>query len=141
MQVTVNDGNGLSQTGSFAQGVASLPPPPPTIAPPPTIELIATGCTTCPSGGVVGYDAHITNPGPAMLVELKGGARFPDGRILGLFNQETTIPNGASVVAIVPAQMLPQGLPTIDLTVEGAILEPELGVTLARHGVTLHLLP
>jgi hypothetical protein len=32
-------------------------------------------------------------------------------------------------------------LPTLDLFVEAAILEPTLGVTLSRHSVVLHLLP
>jgi hypothetical protein len=53
----------------------------------------------------------------------------------------TTIPAGSSTLTLVPAQALPGGLPTMDLLIEAAILEPHLGVTLNRHNVTLHLLP
>ena len=76
-----------------------------------------------------------------MMAELKGGAHFPDGAILPLVNQVATLPSGASVLTLVPAQALPAGLPTVDLLIEAAILEPVLGVTLSRHSVTLHLLP
>jgi hypothetical protein len=145
IQVTVNDGNGLNRVGSFAQEVAPLPPAPPIGPPPtalsPTIEVIATGCTTCRPGGVVGYDAHISNPGAPMLVELKGGARLPDGTVLRLIDIEMTIPTGSTTVTIAPLQMLPAELSVMDLTVEAALLEPALGVTLSRHTMTLHLLP
>ena len=63
------------------------------------------------------------------------------GSILPLVNQGATLPSGASVLTLVPAQALPGGLPTIDLVIEAAILEPVLGVTLSRHNGTLHLLP
>jgi hypothetical protein len=53
----------------------------------------------------------------------------------------TTLPSGASTLPLVPSQALPSGLPTIDLLVEAAILEPVLGVTPARHGVTLAIQP
>jgi hypothetical protein len=116
----------------------STPPPPP---PPPTVTVIATGCTTCHSGGVVAYNMAFNNLGPTMKAEVKGGARFPDGSILPLVNTVTTIPSGASTLTLVPSQALPAGLPTIDLVVEAVILEPSLGATLNRHSVTLHLLP
>ena len=112
-----------------------LPPPLPTIA------VVATACTTCHSGQVVGYNLSINNPGPAMVAEIKGGARFPDGSILPLLNTVTSLPSGPSTLALVPAQALPGGLPTLDLFVEAAILEPVLGVTLSRHSVVVHLLP
>lgn len=118
--------------------VAAAGPLPP---PPPTITVVATACTTCHSGQVVGYNLSINNPGPAMVAEIKGGARFPDGSILPLLNTLTPLPSGSTVLALVPARALPAGLPTLDLFVEAAILEPALGVTLSRHSVVLHLLP
>ena len=118
--------------------VAAAGPPPP---PPPTITVVATACTTCHSGQVVGYDMSIDNPGPAMVAEIKAGARFPDGSILPLVNIVRTLPRGPSVFPMVPAQPLPGGLPTLDLVIEAAILEPALGATLSRHSVVLHLLP
>lgn len=109
--------------------------------PPPSVLVVATGCTTCHSGQVVGYRMDFTNAGPPLVAEIKGGARLPDGSILAFVNHVVTLPTGASTLPLVPSQALPGGLPTIDLLVEAAILEPALGVTLSRHSVTLHLLP
>ena len=116
--------------------IASTQPPPP-----PSLTIVATGCTTCHSGQTVGYRLDFTNGGPPFVAELKGGARFPDGTGLSLLNQVTTIPVGASSLTFVPSQALPGGLPTIDLTIEAAILDPIFGVTLSRGTATLHLLP
>jgi hypothetical protein len=118
--------------------VAAAGPLPPSS---PTVTVIATACTTCHSGQVVGYDLSINNPGPPMVAEIKGGARFPDGSILPLLNTVTSLPSGPSTLILFPAQALPGGLPTLDLFVEAAILEPTLGLTLSRHSVVLHLLP
>ena len=60
---------------------------------------------------------------------------------MALVNTLTTLPAGPIVLTLVPPQPLPGGLPTVDLLVEAAILEPLLGVTLSRHSVVLHLLP
>jgi hypothetical protein len=139
LHVTVNDGNGLSQTGTLTQGVLALPVPPPLA--PPSLLVVATGCTTCHSGQAVGYRIDFTNPGAAFVAELRGGARLPDGSILMLVSQTVTIPAGASSMTLVPSEALPTGLPTIDLLVEAAILEPGLATTIARHNVPLHLLP
>jgi hypothetical protein len=107
----------------------------------PTITVVPTACTTCHSGQVVGYVMSFDNAGPAMMVEIKGGARLPDGTILALANTTATLPGGSSVMTLVPQQPLPLGLATLDLLVEAAILDPALGVTLSRHSVVLHLLP
>lgn len=140
VQATVNDGsNGLSRTASFVQAVAPAASPP--LLPSLTVEVVASACTTCHSGETVAYHMAFTNNGPPFVAEVKGGARFPDGTILPLVNTVTTIPSGASTLPLVPSQALPAGLPTIDLGIEAAILEPHLGVTLSRHSTTLHLLP
>lgn len=107
----------------------------------PTLAIVATGCTTCHSGQVVGYRLGFTNNGPATSAELKGGARFPDGSSLPLLNQVSTIPPGASTLTFVSLQTLPAGLPTLDLVIEAAILDPIFGVTISRQTTTLHLLP
>ena len=119
-----------------------IPYPSPILPPPvlPTIAVVATGCTTCRSGEVVAYQTNVNNPGPPLRVEYRGGVRMPDGSILPLVNQVTTIPSGASILALLPAQALPT-VPAVDLLVEAALLEPSLGVTLSRHNVTLHLSP
>jgi hypothetical protein len=109
--------------------------------PPPTITVVATGCSPCRGGQFVGYVMNITNPGPVMAVELKAGARFPDGSILALVNTLATLPNGSLALTLVPVQALPAVVPSVDLLVEATILEPKLGVTLSRHSVPLHLSP
>jgi hypothetical protein len=108
---------------------------------PPAITVVSTGCNPCHSGQVVAFRADITNAGPPVLAEMKGGARFPDGSVLTLLNQTTTIASGASSITLVPSQTLPGGLPTIDLLVEAAVLDPALGTTQSRHNVLLRLLP
>ena len=116
---------------------AASPQPPPL----PIITVVATGCSTCHSGQVVGYVMNITNSGPARVAEIRGGARFPDGSLLPLVNTVMTLPSGPTTLSLVPLQALPGGLPTVDLLVEAAILEPVLAVTLSRHNVVLRLLP
>jgi hypothetical protein len=128
-------------TTTFTTYTIEIPAAGPAPPPPPSVLVVSTACNPCHSGQVVAFTMNITNPGPAVQAEIKGGARFPDGSILPLVNQVTTLPSGASVLALVPAQALPGGLPTIDLLIEAALLEPTLGVTLSRHNVTLHLLP
>ena len=66
-----------------------------------------------------------------MVVELKTGARLPDGStvtILGRYVQRTL---GAGVTEIIPlfsGFVLPPGFPTGAYTIEAALLEPDLGV-------------
>ena len=47
--------------------------------PPPTVTVRALGCTTCSPGDTLSFDVRITNPGGAVVVELKTGARLPNG--------------------------------------------------------------
>jgi hypothetical protein len=132
-----------SSNGAYVVFRLDVPyaPPAGSLPPPPTITVLPTNCNPCRSGQTVGFNGNVNNPGPAMQAEIKAGARFPDGSILPLVSQVVTLPSGASVLTLVPAQTLPAGLPTIDLLVEAAVLEPALGVTLSRHNVTLHLSP
>jgi hypothetical protein len=129
-------GGGLQ---SLEVGPAGPSGPPPTSQP--SLTIVPTGCTTCHSGQTVGYRLDFTNGGAAMVVELKAGARIPGGSGLPLLNQVATIPAGSSSLTFVPLQALPSPLPTIDLTIEAAILDPIFGVTLGRQTTTLHLLP
>jgi hypothetical protein len=101
-------------TGSprFATLEVAAGPLPPS---PPTITVVATACTTCHSGQVVGYIMNINNPGPTMVAEIKAGARFPNGSILALVNTLATLPTGPTILTLVPPQALPGGLPPVDL--------------------------
>ena len=112
--------------------------------PPPTVTVRALGCTTCHPGDTLAFDVRITNPGGPIVVELKTGARLPDGStvtILGRYVQRTL---GAGVTEIIPlfsGFVLPPGFPTGAYTIEAALLEPDLGVPFGRHSVTLTLVP
>jgi len=107
----------------------------------PTIAVVPTGCNPCHSGQTVGIDGNVDNPGPAMQAEIKTAARLADGSLVSLVNKVVTLASGASVLTLVPPRALPAGLTTMDVSIEAAILEPALGVTLSRHKVILHLLP
>jgi len=116
----------------------------PVAVPQPTITVLALGCTTCRPGDTLGFAVRISNPDGQMVVELKTGARLPDGSavtILGSYVQKTL---GAGVTEIIPlfsGFVLPAGIPAGGYTIEAALLEPELGVTISRHSVTLTLVP
>jgi hypothetical protein len=118
---------------------SALPPPPGSTLP--TIRVVATRCNPCRSGQIVGFEGRVQNPGPAMAAEVKAGARLPNGTLLSLFNSVVTLPSGPSVLILLPPQALPMGLPSVNVLVEAAILEPVLGATLSRHGTTLELWP
>ncbi len=130
--ILISDGKTVQQVSVPAISAAFVPP---------SVTIVASGCTTCHSGQVVGYTMNITNPGQPTSAELKGGVRLPDGTILPFVNLVTTLPSGSSVLPLIPTQALPGGLPAVDVLVEAAILDPSLGVSLSRHNVTLHLLP
>jgi hypothetical protein len=108
---------------------------------PVALTVVATGCTTCHPGNTAGYNLSITNPGGPMPAEIKGGLRLPDGTVVGIIDQEQTLPSGATVIPLVPTTVVPGGLPSVDVIVEGALLEPELGTTLSRDAATLQLRP
>lgn len=113
--------------------------------PPPTVTVVALGCTTCQPGDTLGFEVRITNPGGPMVVELKTGARLPDGSvvtILGRYVQKTLAAGVTEIISLFSGFVLPAGtFPTGDYTIEAALLEPDLGVTISRHGVGLTLLP
>jgi hypothetical protein len=124
--------------------VLEVGPAGPTSPAPPSVAVIlidATHCIFCRPGDRVGFNAQVFNPGLPTLVEVKGGVRLPDGQILGLLSQTRTLPSGVTVIPLLPSTVVPAGLPTVDVRIEAAILEPELGLTLARHYVILRLLP
>jgi hypothetical protein len=117
----------------------------PAAVPPPTVTVLALGCTTCHPGDTLGFEVRITNPGGPMVVELKTGARLPDGStvtILGRYVEKTL---GAGVTEIIPlfsGFVLPAGIfPAGGYTIEAALLEPDLGGTITRHSLTLTLAP
>jgi hypothetical protein len=109
----------------------------------PTLAIHALGCTTCHPGETLGFEVHITNPGGPMLVELKTGARLPDGSTVTILerHEEETIPPGVTVIPLFAGLVLRAGIPAGAYAIEAALLEPELGVTISRHSVALTLEP
>jgi hypothetical protein len=110
--------------------------------PPPVIQVVVTGCNPCKIGQFAELHLHVTNPGPARLVEVKAGSHFPDGNVFVFLGRyvEMEILTGESNIMI-PGLTLPAGLPFGTYTIEAALLEPDFGTTLARHSVTATLNP
>jgi hypothetical protein len=131
--------NGLPVTAVEIPAAAGSPPP----AGPPTLTILSLGCIACRTGHGLGFALHVANPGPPVLVELKTGARLPDGSIvtiLGRHAEEVIVP-GVTVIPLVPRFVPPAAIPPGTYVIEAAILEPDLGVTISRHGVPLTVLP
>jgi hypothetical protein len=87
---------------------------------------------------------RIVNPGGPMVVELKTGARLPDGSTVTILGRYVQLTIGAGVNEIIPlfsGFVLPPGFATGAYTIEAALLEPDLGVPMSRHSLTLTLLP
>jgi len=121
-------------------GTPPIGPPPA----PPSITVLATGCTTCHTGDLMAFIARLVNPGPSVNVQVKGGARLPDGSIIGALGHdyEATLTAGQTLdIPIAQNFPTPAVAAAIDVTIEAAILEPELGVTISRHNVIVHVQP
>ena len=116
----------------------------PVAIPPPTVTVRALGCTTCSPGDMLAFDVRITNPGGLIVVEMKTGARLPNGStvtILGRYVQRTLGAGATEIIPLFSGFVVPPGFPTGAYTIEAALLEPDLGVPFSRHSVTLTLVP
>ena len=122
-----------------AENLAAGPPR----ACPPILDVHALGCTTCHPGATLGFEVHIKNFGGPVLVELKTGARLPDGSTVTILerHEEETIPPGVTVIPLFAGLVLPAGIPAGTYAIEAALIEPALGVTLSRSSVPLTLMP
>src|SRR5262249_57558775 len=89
-----------------------------------TIAIVATGCSPCRSGQVIAYRVDVTNPGPALRVEFRGGARLPDGSIISFVQSPATIPIGASSLRPAPPPPLPPRLAPLEGYVAAALPPP-----------------
>jgi hypothetical protein len=61
-----------------------------------------------------------------MLVELKTGARLPDGSAVTILerHEEETIPTGVTVIPLFADLVLPAGIPAGAYAIEAALIEP-----------------
>jgi len=104
-------------------------------APVPKIALALTGCTKCRPGDRFKVDALVTNPNTTNVpIEAKLGVRAPGDISVSLIGQCLVFPLPGSARTTVPLLdiTLPPGLPEGSWTFEGALLEPDFGVTLWR---------
>ena len=97
------------------------------------------------SGYTLGFTVRINNPDGPTVVELKTGVRLPDGSvvtILGRYVQKTLGAGVSEIISLFSGFVLPAGIfPAGAYTIEAALLEPDLGVTISRHSVTVTVLP
>ena len=77
----------------------------------PSLTVQALGCTTCHPGDTLGFQVRIVNPGPPILVELKTGARLPDGSVVTIQDEEGVLPTGVTVIPVFTGFVLPAGVP------------------------------
>ena len=117
---------------------------------PPSIRVVPSGCLTCHQGDTLGFDVFVDNPGPSMLVELKTVARLPDGAVVSILDRhkevtllsaEELAPGGLMVIPLLDGFVLPTGLPAGIYTIEAALLDPALGLTISRHSIAFTLEP
>jgi hypothetical protein len=109
--------------------------------PPPSLTVQALGCTTCHPGDTLGFQVRLINPGPPMLVELKTGARLPDGSAVTIQDEEGVLPTGVTVIPLITGFVLPAGLPPGTYSIEAAIVDPDLDVTISQDSVELTVAP
>jgi hypothetical protein len=112
-----------------------------TTPPPPSLTVQATGCTTCHPGNTVGFQVEIINPGPPILVELKTGARLPNGSLVPIQDEEGVLPTGVTVTPVFTGLVLPAAVPPGIYAIEAEILDATLGVTISEDSAALVVAP
>src|SRR5262249_43849512 len=108
---------------------------------PPTLQVIAKGCTLCRAGYVAAFAAHVTNSGGDVPVELRGGARFPDGRVFGLLSNDIVFPAGHEAEFEMFSGAIPAEIPVGTYVIEAAIIDQTFGMTISRHSIAVQLVP
>jgi YVTN family beta-propeller protein len=112
--------------------------------PPPNLTLSLTGCLACRAGDRLTVQVRVLNPGTTGTpAEVKIGVRLPSGAPANLLGKhlEVLLPAGMDTSVTVFDIILPAGLPPGTYTFEGALLEPELGVTLSRSARFFEVVP
>lgn len=107
----------------------------------PSLTVQALGCTTCHPGDTLGFQVRIVNPGPPILVELKTSARLPNGSAVTIQDAEGLLPTGVTVIPVFTGFVLPAGVPPGAYSIEAALLDPELDVTISQDSEALTVAP
>jgi N-acetylneuraminic acid mutarotase len=110
-----------------------------------TIIVTLAGCRACAPGDRFVVEVSAANGTTAPLpVEVKVGVRDPGGNPLSVLadrHLELTLPRGETGPLRVIDLVVPAGLPAGSWRVEGALLEPALGETLAREARPFTVVP
>ena len=110
----------------------------------PSISLSVTGCHSCQEGGHLTVQAHVINPLVRRVrVEVKAGGRLPDGTPLNLFGEqhmELTLDAGLDKTFTLLDGPLPAGVSPGTWTIEGTLLELELGKTFSRDAKAVEII-
>jgi hypothetical protein len=114
------------------------------LSPPnPALSISLNGCITCEEGGRLTVQARLINPRSyPVRVEVKAGGRLPDGTPVDLFGQqhmELTLEPYLDKTFTLLDKPLPAGIPPGTWTVEGTLLELELGKMLSHDAKTFEI--
>jgi hypothetical protein len=112
-----------------------------TTPPPPSLTVQALGCTTCHPGNTLGFQVEIINLGPPILVELKTGARLPNGSVVPIQDEKGVLPTGVTVTPVFTGLVLPAGVPSGIYAIEAEILDATVGVTISQDSEALTVAP
>jgi len=111
---------------------------------PPGLAFSFSGCLTCRAGDRFTAEVRIVNPGTTEVpTEMKIGVRLPSGAPVNIMGKHLELPLAAGLDTTITVLdiILPAGLPPGTWTLEGALLEPELGVTLSRSARFFDVVP
>lgn len=109
--------------------------------PAPSLTVQALGCTVCRPGDTLGFQVQVINPGPPTLVELKTGARLPNGSVVTIQDEERVLAPGVTVIPMFAGFVLPAAVPPGTYSIEAAILDPDLDVIISEDSVELRVAP
>ena len=84
---------------------------------------------------------RIVNPGLPILVELKTEARLPNGLAVTIQDEEGVLPAGVTVIPVFTGFVLPAGVPPGVYSIEAALIDPDLDVTISQDSEALLLVP
>lgn len=104
----------------------------------PGVEVVSEGCSPCSAGGNMLIALRVWRPGVAIdKVEVRASIKTPDGSIIRLPVSGTilTLPSGLSSLTILDTVV--GGDPSGVYVIEGAILNPDTGVTLDRRSLAI----
>ena len=115
--------------------------PPPALRLPPSLTVQAPAALHVTPATRSASRYEIINPGPPILVELKTGARLPDGSVVPIQDEEGVLPTGVTVIPVFTGFVLPAGVPPGIYAIEAEILDATLGETISEDSAALTVAP